>query len=62
MVENQAVTVKIEGLPPNDNDYEDDTFLRADAHFREAAIAFWEAGARAENIEESLADALTDAI
>lgn len=57
------VTCSIDGLPANDNDYPgDDEFNVVDEAFRTATRRFWEAGARAENIEEALSGALTEAV
>lgn len=62
MAEDTAVTVTIEGLPPNDNDYDEDAFNRRDLELRERIQQYWAAGARAENLEEAISQALTEAV
>jgi endonuclease YncB( thermonuclease family) len=56
------IEVAVDGVPDNGNEYDDDRYLEADQKLREALVGFWNAGARADNIEETLQGGLEDAV
>jgi len=57
-----AITVSIEGLPPNDNEYDEDRYLAQFFRVEVELVELWKTGARAENIEEAISQALTEAV